>query len=549
MPNFSVEQSLMKAKSCAYKGEIIEAQKLYETILKKFSNNLRAQQGLAALKKYNINKNIQNPPQEVIDQLVNLYNQGQFAVVVDQAEALVKQYPTSILIWNILGATYIAWGFFVKATEALQKVTELNPNYDIGFNNLGIALKNQGRVDEAVETFQKALLINPLSYEAFNNMGNTLQNNGKLDDAIKAYNEALFIKPNHAHSHNNMGGALEHKGKIEEAIVSYKKSISLNPTYADAHQNLGYLYLNNGKLKEGLDEIEWRWKTDIFSGQKRNFLQPLWDGKQSLNGKRILIWHEQGVGDTINWSSVLPLVTNRAGHCILECQEKLIPLLKRSFPNVEVKPEDKSRDLKRDDFDYHLPMGSLYKYFLQEITDNSKPDAHLIPDPDRVNHWIGRLNLLGKGPFIGISWKSANMSPIRLPNYSCISEWSQILSIPDITFINLQSKDFADDLAKVREELGVTIHNFDDLDQWNNIDDVAALCSAIDMVICNHGTLPLISGGVGTVTKLANWRQSSWNNILHNPVGPSIDIFERDTLEPWEDVFKLISKDLVKFKN
>ena len=546
MPNFSVEQSLMKAKSCAYKGEIIEAQKLYETILKKFSNNLRAQQGLAALKKYNINKNIQNPPQEVIDQLVNLYNQGQFAVVVDQAEALIKQYPTSILIWNILGATYIALGFFVKATEALKKVTELNPNYDIGFNNLGIALKNQGRVDEAVETFQKALLINPLSYEAFNNMGNTLQNNGKLDDAIKAYNEALFIKPNHAHSHNNMGGALEHKGKIEEAIVSYKKSISLNPTYADAHQNLGYLYLNNGKLKEGLDEIEWRWKTDIFSGQKRNFLQPLWDGKQSLNGKRILIWHEQGVGDTINWSSVLPLVTNRAGHCILECQEKLIPLLKRSFPNVEVKPEDRSRDLKRDDFDYHLPMGSLYKHFLQEITDNSKPDAHLIPNPDRVNHWIGRLNLLGKGPFIGISWKSANMSPIRLPNYSCISEWSQILSIPDITFINLQSKDFADDLAKVREELGVTIHNFDDLDQWNNIDDVAALCSAIDMVICNHGTVPLISGGVGTVTKLANWRQSSWNNILHNPVGPSIDIFERDTLEPWEDVFNSISKDLVR---
>ena len=548
MPNFSVEQSLMKAKSYVNKGEIIEAEKLYETILKKFSNNLRAQQGLAALKKHNVNKNIQNPPQEVINQLVNLYNQGQFAVVVDQGEALIKQYPTAILIWNILGATYIALGFFVKATEALQKVTELNPNYDIGFNNLGITLKNQGRLDEAVETFQKALLINPLSYEAFNNMGNALQNNGKLDDAIKAYNEALFIKPNHAHSHNNMGGALEHKGKIEEAIVSYKKSISLNPTYADAHQNLGYLYLNRGKLKEGLDEIEWRWKTDIFSGQKRNFLQPLWDGKQSLNGKRILIWHEQGVGDTINWSSILPLATNRAAHCILECQEKLVPLLKRSFPNVEVKPEDRSRDLKRDDFDYHLPMGSLYKHFLQEITDNPKPDAHLIPDPDRVNHWRGRLNLVGKGPYIGIAWKSSNMSVERLPNYSCISEWSQILSLPDVTFINLQSKDFADDLAKVREELGITIHNFDDLDQWNNIDDVAALCSAIDMVICNHGTVPLISGGVGTVTKLANWRQSSWNNILHNPVGPSIDIFERDTLEPWENVFNLIAQDVSKQK-
>ena len=224
MPNFSVEQSLMKAKSYANKGEIIEAEKLYETILKKFSNNLRAQQGLAALKKHNVNKNIQNPPQEVINQLVNLYNQGQFAVVVDQGEALIKQYPTAILIWNILGATYIALGFFVKATEALQKVTELNPNYDIGFNNLGIALKNQGRLDEAVETFQKALLINPLSYEAFNNMGNALQNNGKLDDAIKAYNEALFIKPNHAHSHNNMGGALEHIGKMLLSLIQLKNS-------------------------------------------------------------------------------------------------------------------------------------------------------------------------------------------------------------------------------------------------------------------------------------------------------------------------------------
>ena len=230
----------------------------------------------------------------------------------------------------------------------------------------------------------------------------------------------------------------------------------------------------------------------------------------------------------------------------MECQEKLVPLLKRSFPNVEVKPEDRSQDMNRDDFDYHLPMGSLYKHFLQEITANPKPDAYLVPDPDRVNYWRKRLNSLGKGPYIGISWKSSNMSVERLPNYSSISEWSEILSIPNVTFINLQSKDFEDDLAKVKEELGVTVHNFDDLDQWNNIHDVAALCTAIDIVICNHGTVPLISGGVGTATKLANWRQSSWNNILHNPVGPSIDIFERDTLEPWDKVFKLIKQEILK---
>ena len=126
MQSFSVEQSLMKAKSYANKGETIEAQKLYEKILKNFSNNIRAQQGLAALKKYNVNKNTQSPPQEVINQLINLYNQGQFSVVAEQAEVLTKQYPTAILIWNILGAVRSQIGMFDEAIEAYKKTISLN---------------------------------------------------------------------------------------------------------------------------------------------------------------------------------------------------------------------------------------------------------------------------------------------------------------------------------------------------------------------------------------------------------------------------------------
>ena len=648
LPNFSVEQSLMKAKSYANKGDIAEAQKLYETILKNFSNNLRAQQGLASLKKYNLNQNRQSPPQEVVDQLVNLYNQGQFAVVAEQAEVLTKQYPTAILIWNILGASRSQIGMLEEAIAAYKKTISLKPDYVEAYSNMGVAYRNMGKPDEAIDAYKKAISIYPYYAEAYNNLGNVLQNTGQLDkaiaaykkvssfkpndanvhynlaaafkdqgnleEAIKAYNKTLKIKPDHAEAYNNLGIVLKDQGKLDEAIDAHKqsillkpldakayfnlgnvlreqleldeaieyycKSISIKPDYADAynnigtvyhksgrleeaetnlrqaifykpefaeaHQNLSFTLLNNGKLREGFDESEWRWKTDKFLGQKRNFPQPLWDGKQSLNGKRILLWCEQGVGDTIMWSSKIPFLTSQSAHCILECQEKLVPLLTRSFPDIEVKAEDRSRDIKRDDFDYHLPMGSLYRHFVPEITENPKPDAYLVPDPVRVNYWKERLKTLGKGPYIGISWKSSNMSVERLPNYSSISEWSEILSIPNVTFINLQSKDFADDLAKVREEFGITVHHFDDLDQWNNIDDVAALCTAIDMVISNHGTVPLISGGVGTVTKLANWRQSPWNNILNNPVGPSVDIFERDTLEPWDKVFKLIKEDITK---
>ena len=124
------------------------------------------------------------------------------------------------------------------------------------------------------------------------------------------------------------------------------------------------------------------------------------------------------------------------------------------------------------------------------------------------------------------------MSSKRLPNYAKLSELSPVLKIPDVKFINLQYSDFADDLDKVKEDLGVTVHNFDDLDHFNDIDDVAALTAALDIVVSTQSTVPSISAGVGTSTKLAIWRPSSINNILYKPVGPFVDKFERDTFEP-----------------
>ena len=347
-----------------------------------------------------------------------------------------------------------------------------------------------------------------------------------------------------------MANALKDQdGKLEESIEACKKSISLKPDYAESHQRLSFLLLNSGKLQEGLDENEWRWKTSKFLSQQRYFLQPLWDRKKNLRGKRILLWCEQGIGDTINWSSRLSLVSSQAEHCILECQEKLIPLLKRSFPDVEVKSVNRSFDKERDDFDFHLPMGSLYRQFIPEIIQNTKVDSYLVPDPVRVNFWKERLNSIGKGPYVGICWKSSVVSPYRLQHYPPISEWSPILTIPDVTFINLQYTDFANDLAKIQDEFGVTVHNFDDLDQYNNIDDVVALCAALDMGVTTKNTPMIFTSGVGTSTKIANWRQSIWNNVLTNPVSSYVEMFERNTWEPWDNVFRLIEEDILELKN
>ena len=384
---------------------------------------------------------------------------------------------------------------------------------------------------------------------AHSNLGNTLNELGRLDEAEASYTQAIALKPDYAEAHNNLGNTLQELGRLDEAEASYTQAIALEPDYAEAHYNLSIALLNSGRLKEGLDKYEWRWKIAENLSKYRHFPQPLWDGQKSLQGKRILLWSEQGIGDTINWSSCLPLVASLAGHTILECQEKIIPLLARSFPNIEIKPENRSIDSQRDDFDFHMPMGSLYRHFISKIGQNSNVDAYLIPDPVRVKFWRDRLSGLGKGPYVGICWKSSVVSPFRLKHYPPISEWSSILKIPDVTFINLQYSDFADDLAKIKDKFGVTVHNFDDLDQYNNVDDVAALCAALDMVVATKVTPLILSSGVGTPTKVANWRQSLWNNVLTNPVSSSVDMFERDTCEPWDTVFHLIAEDIFKLKD
>ncbi len=574
----SLDNILTKAKFHTKNGEITEAIELYQKVLQNFSKSESFQENISDLDLLKQNKTPQHLLEEIINKLTNLYNQRHFSEVVQEAENFLKKYPNEFIVWNIMGAANIGLGQYEKASEVLKKVIRLNPNYLNGLNNLGVVLKEQGKLKEAIEIFdkvislepncaatynnmgnifhdlgqfseslhayKKAISLNPKYADAYYNMGVVFKDKGEYEQAVVSYNKSLLLRPNHANTYYNLGNALQDQGKLEEAINAFKKSISLKPDNAEAHQNLGFAFLNSGRLKEGLNEHEWRWKTKKLSLRKRNFLQPCWDGKKRLNGKKILIWCEQGIGDTINWSSCLPYISSKVEHCIFECQDKLVPLMKRSFQNIEVKSQDRSQDLERKDFDFHLPMGSLYKYFIKDILSNKKLSSFLIPDPMRVNFWKKRLNSLGNGYYVGISWKSSDMSSKRLQNYAKLSEFYPLFKIPNVIFINLQNKDFSEDLSKIENEFGILVHNFDDLDHFDNIDDVAALCGALDVVVSTKTTVPLISSSVGTLTKLANWRQSPWSNILYNPVTSSADIFERDFYESWENIFCNIAEDV-----
>ena len=504
---------MMKAKSYS-KMHNVEEQKLSNSILSSFLNTKKTKKGLMSSNKFKQNNVKQNLPKEFLNKLTNLYNQGDFLTVVKLGQSIVKQYPNEFIIWNIIGISLAQLELFEEAIIYLNKSIHLKVNYA----------------------------------DAYNNIGNILEKQGKLEQAIDFYKKAIKYKPDNFITHYNLGNIFKDQDKLVDAIKSYKKAILYKPNYAEAHHNLSIALLNNGMFKEGFDENKWRWKTPKFLSLQRHFKKPLWDGKQSLVGKKILVWCEQGIGDTVMWSSTLSLLASLSDECVLECPEKIVPLLKRSFPKIKIKPENRDLDLERNDFDYHLPMGDLFKHFISEIPKSISKNPFLVPDKDRVNFWRRRLKSLGKGPYVGLSWKSRDMSSSRFQNYANISELSPIFTVPEITFLNLQYVDFTDDLIKVEKDFGVKIHNFNDLDHFNNIDDVAALSICLDMVISTQGLVPIISAAVGTLTKLASWKQSPWNNILHKPVGPLVDKFERNTSESWEKVFNLIAKDILNFK-
>ena len=253
MVKLSVNQALSKAKSHQKKGEIEEAKNYYKIVLDLYPNNKRAQLGLINLKKSHQSINIINPSENTIKQIINFYNQGQFQLVIEHCQKLLKQHPKAFVIWNILGAAQKSVGNVDKASSAFKRTTELNPNFADGYNNLGASLHNQGMLKESLLAYNKAISLRPDYVEAYSNLGVLLQENGKIKEAIECYKKAISIKPDYAEAHNNIGNAFHDQGKLKEAIGAYNSAISIKPDYAEAYCHMGIALYDQGKLKDAIE--------------------------------------------------------------------------------------------------------------------------------------------------------------------------------------------------------------------------------------------------------------------------------------------------------
>ncbi len=193
----------------------------------------------------------EDPPQERLTVLIDLYKQGQLQALFSEALQLLTEFPRSSMLYNMTGTANQAFGKLDEAVVAYKKAISLKPDSAEVYNNMGNTLKAQSKLDEAVVAYKKAIGLKPDSAEFYNNIGNTLKAQSKLDEAVVAYKKAININSDIPEIYNNLGIALREQSKLEEAVEAFNAALSIKPDYAEVSSNLGECMIHLGQLDEG----------------------------------------------------------------------------------------------------------------------------------------------------------------------------------------------------------------------------------------------------------------------------------------------------------
>jgi len=478
--------------------------------------------------------------------------QEKYPEALASLQKAIELDPKMVIAHNNLGVVLQAQQKWDEALAAMEAARTLDPDNPEAYNNIGSLYSSQEKFELALEWFGRALALKPEYAEVENNRGNVLRELGKLDEASECYGRCLRLKPDFADAHSNLGNALKEMGSAGAAISAYSRAIALNPENAGYHWNRALAALGSGDLERGWRDYHWGFGCKQRK-PLREFPQPRWEGP-SLTGRTILTWGEQGVGDEILFAECIPDLSGAADHCVVECDLRLVPLFARSFPDCEVLPRSEPANPRTGwpDIDLQAPMGDLPRWFRPSLDRFPRRQGYLRPDPAGVACWRQRLAELGGGMKVGVSWRSRLMASYRRKHYVPLDQWGPILSVPGAQFVNLQYSDYAEDIADAENRFGVHIHDFGDLNLKDALDDVAALISALDLVITISNVNLALGGAVGIPTWFFAVRHSqTWSTLgLDDPPWfPNARGFFRNWNENWEEPVRTVAKELSRLQD
>ena len=494
--------------------------------------------------------------------------------------------PNSANYFINLGQSLSAQGRYAESIVCQRRALELEPNNAIAHFNLGVAQISLNLIDQGVQSYCNAIAANPKLKEAFYNLGTVFrlreehaaatpyyQQAIDLDDSyIDAYNnlavcqialknfdavakaalKVIALDPNHANSYFHLAIACQEQGNLIGSEVFHERAAVINQERGQPNAtvlcSLGLLYLALGKLPQGWAGFEYRWNKEVAPEPMRQFPYSWWQG-ESLHDKTILVWGEQGIGDQILFSSLYQDLLESAKCCVFACTKKLIPLFQTSFPTALIVDIDAPVQWDEIVIDVQSAAGSAARWLRSSIASFPERSHFLVANTSRVRHWQNKLAELDVGQAkklnVGIGWRSGNMAGNRALYCTQITQWRAIFGVQGVRFINLQYDDCEVEINQARQQFGVEIVRFTEVDLYNDLLETAALTKALDLVISAPTTSGILAGALGVPT----WMMQSgfyWHNLGQdsNRWYPQLRGFNKNWDQDWEAMIADIAAEL-----
>lgn len=498
-------------------------------------------------------------------------------------EDAVKRAPDAPGPLSHLGKALIDAKKYKEAVSVLFKSLELQINFAPAHTNLGIAFQEMDMLNDALECHKTSLLLDPTDIYAQNKIADTyikqkeyekanehyarvielapkdpnsytklassyFTHQDRYEDAMELFHRALAIDPKHPLTLNNIGATMYDHGETKTSLQYFKDALALKPNYLTAQHNLALGQLLAGDLKEGWanheSRLEVKERRYVYSLIHKLFgLIPKWDGKSSLKGKYILLMHEQGYGDSIQFVRYVHTLLEQGARVAIHVKDPLAKLFRSVSDQITLVRENDP--LPKCDCAYVL-MSLPHALGTDHVEDIPAPQSYLAADPVDSAKWAEKIDMLAGNKTdlrVGFVWagnpEHGNDRKRSIP----LATFAPLFNTPGVQFFSIQKGHATPELATLPKELPV--HNIGDA--FNDFADTAAAMANLDLIISVDTSVVHLAGALGrpTWTLLAHTPDWRWlNEREDSPWYPSMRLFRQQTRGDWPTVIAKVASEL-----
>ena len=424
------------------------------------------------------------------------------------------------------------------------------------------SLREQAKYDEAIDVLKTVLGQRPDEATLWEGLGTVMAAQGDSDNALTFFNEALRLDPENLHARFNRGCTLVDIGDKAaglEDLAACANAFDDPDNHASAQIAYAQTLLATGDLENGWRSYDSRERYGTAQQVHYALWSQRWREGRPLANQKLLVSGEQGLGDEVLFASILPDLIRDIGPdsaLWLGVEPRLVSLFQRSFPDAHVIAHRTQTidgvlqrsfpDLDSNITDAWAVMGDFLPLYRKQISDFPKTNVYLKPDPERVMHWRQEMAAVSDKPKIGILWKSLKSGTQRDRYFAAFEDWTDLLNLEGVTFVNLQYGDSDAEMA-LAAETGLVIHQCQGIDLKNDLDDVAALCASLDVIIAPCNATSNIAAACGVPTWLLSLA-GGWTQLGQDqyPWYPNARMFAPPSLNDWKPALGNIRDALIE---